>query len=242
MKKKRNQKKKVEKEDEEAVKTEEAAEVKAEVEEIKEEMKAEPEKDVEVKNDVEPAVDVKSRISVGPDVNLEQAWMLQSPFLASMVAGNLLFGQGGKDGGAGDMYAPITAEQMLKTLAQQKRPWFSILPRVPCDEESMARLPGKEGEEDMEAEEEPGPHQGGGSGWVSVIETEDTTNQHDKPQAVPADCLRGWWRITDITQLRSVMTALHTNGIREKSLLKQLEKSFNYGVAAAIPNSNKMLD
>ncbi|XP_064471785.1 bromodomain adjacent to zinc finger domain protein 2B-like isoform X2 [Ornithodoros turicata] len=206
--------------------------------EVKEEViKTESEKEIEINKEVQPSAEVKPKVAVGPEGNLEQAWMMQSPFLASMVAGNLLFAQGGKDGGGGDVYPHVTAEQMLKTLAQQKRPWFSILPRVPCDEESLARLPGKEGEDDIEVEEEAGAHQPGG--WVSVIETEDTTNQHDKPQAVPADCLRGWWRITDVSQLRAVMTTLHTNGIREKALLKQLEKSFNYGAAAAIPNSQQ---
>lgn len=152
----------------------------------------------------------------------------------------------GKDGASpllGGFTTPLSAEQMLKNLAQKKpKPWFSLLPRVPCDEESLARLPGSKDMDDDDAEEEASSTVGstmGSSRIVSVIETEDTTNQYDKPQPVPQEYLRGWWRITDSAQLRTLMGALHSNGIREKALLKQLEKNFNYGTATCIPNSQQ---
>lgn len=156
---------------------------------------------------------------------------------------------GGKDAAAsspllGGFTTPLSAEQMLKNLVQKKpKPWFSLLPRVPCDEESLARLPGSKDGDDDDLEEEAsstvGSTVGGSTRVVSVIETEDTTNQYDKPQPVPSEYLRGWWRITDSAQLRTLMGALHSNGIREKALLKQLEKNFNYGTAACIPNSHQ---
>lgn len=152
----------------------------------------------------------------------------------------------GKDGASpllGGFTTPLSAEQMLKNLAQKKpKPWFSLLPRVPCDEESLARLPGSKDMDDDDIEEEASSTVGstmGSSRFVSVIETEDTTNQYDKPQPVPPEYLRGWWRITDSAQLRTLMGALHSNGIREKALLKQLEKNFNYGTVTCIPNSQQ---
>ncbi|KAL1426598.1 hypothetical protein MTO96_018181 [Rhipicephalus appendiculatus] len=160
---------------------------------------------------------------------------------ASTVAAAL-----GKDGASpllGGFTTPLSAEQMLKNLAQKKpKPWFSLLPRVPCDEESLAKLPGSKDMDDDDVEEEISSTIGstmGSSRVVSVIETEDTTNQYDKPQPVPPEYLRGWWRITDSAQLRTLMGALHSNGIREKALLKQLEKNFNYGTVTCIPNSQQ---
>lgn len=218
-----------------------------------------------------PATPVSKTKSPLPEPTLEQSWMLHSPFFASIIAGNMLFNSGtfsappssasspspspqvapggGKESAPSPMLggftAPLSAEQMLKGLVQQKRPkpWFSVLPRVPCDDESLARLPGSKDGEDEDLEEEAsstvGSTVGGSSRVVSVIETEDTTNQYDKPQPVPSEYLRGWWRITDSAQLRTLMGALHSNGIREKALLKQLEKNFNYGTAACIPNSHQ---
>ncbi|XP_075748284.1 bromodomain adjacent to zinc finger domain protein 2B isoform X4 [Rhipicephalus microplus] len=207
-----------------------------------------------------------------PEPTLEQSWMMHSPFFASIIAGNMLFNSStfptpgaapsssspssspqvgpastvalGKDGASplfGGFTTPLSAEHMLKNLAQ-KKPWFSLLPRVPCDEESLARLPGSKDMDDDDIEEEASSTVGstmGSSRVVSVIETEDTTNQYDKPQPVPPEYLRGWWRITDSAQLRTLMGALHSNGIREKALLKQLEKNFNYGTVTCIPNSQQ---
>jgi hypothetical protein len=38
---------------------------------------------------------------------------------------------------------PLSAEQMLKNLSERQgqKPWFSILPRMPCDESSLTRTP-----------------------------------------------------------------------------------------------------
>lgn len=205
----------------------------------------------------------KSKSPVTAEPTLEQSWMLHSPFFASIIAGNMLFNNGpfpsssaspgpnpplgaaaNKEGPASSAllggFPTVSAEQMLKNLAQKRpKPWFSILPRIPCDEESVARLPGsKEDEDDLE-DEVVLLGAGYGGRVVSIVETEDTTNQYDKPQPVPPEYLRGWWRLTDASQLRTLMGALHSNGIREKALLKQLEKNFNYGMAACIPNSQQ---
>ncbi|KAL3231258.1 hypothetical protein MRX96_023312 [Rhipicephalus microplus] len=175
-----------------------------------------------------------------PEPTLEQSWMMHSPFFASIIAGNMLFNSSTfpTPGAAPSSSSPSSSPQHLA----QKKPWFSLLPRVPCDEESLARLPGSKDMDDDDIEEEASSTVGstmGSSRVVSVIETEDTTNQYDKPQPVPPEYLRGWWRITDSAQLRTLMGALHSNGIREKALLKQLEKNFNYGTVTCIPNSQQ---
>lgn len=42
------------------------------------------------------------------------------------------------------------------------------------------------------------------------------------------DKQRGWWRISDSEQLKSLIVALNVRGIREKNLQKLLEKNFNF--------------
>lgn len=37
--------------------------------------------------------------------------------------------------------------------------------------------------------------------------------------------LLGWWKVTDMEELKALMNALHSRGIRERSLQKQLQKS-----------------
>lgn len=39
-----------------------------------------------------------------------------------------------------------------------------------------------------------------------------------------ADMLTGWWRVSDIEQLRSLVGALHSRGIRERCLHRQMQK------------------
>lgn len=39
-----------------------------------------------------------------------------------------------------------------------------------------------------------------------------------------AEMLTGWWRVSDIEQLRSLVGALHSRGIRERCLQRQMQK------------------
>ncbi|XP_056605644.1 bromodomain adjacent to zinc finger domain protein 2B isoform X4 [Triplophysa dalaica] len=50
---------------------------------------------------------------------------------------------------------------------------------------------------------------------------------HDRPEAlpIPEDMLLGWWKVTDMEELKALMNALHSRGIRERGLQKQLQKS-----------------
>uniref|UniRef100_A0A8C6L7B3 Bromodomain adjacent to zinc finger domain 2B n=1 Tax=Nothobranchius furzeri TaxID=105023 RepID=A0A8C6L7B3_NOTFU len=44
------------------------------------------------------------------------------------------------------------------------------------------------------------------------------------PRPIPEDLLTGWWRVSHIEQLRSLVDSLHSRGIREKVLHRQIQK------------------
>ncbi|XP_070279005.1 bromodomain adjacent to zinc finger domain protein 2B isoform X7 [Myotis yumanensis] len=48
---------------------------------------------------------------------------------------NNLFSAG--SGGPGKFYSPLPNDQLLKTLTEKNRQWFSLLPRTPCDDTSL---------------------------------------------------------------------------------------------------------
>ncbi|KAM7380595.1 hypothetical protein PAMP_003878 [Pampus punctatissimus] len=48
------------------------------------------------------------------------------------------------------------------------------------------------------------------------------------PQPIPEEMLRGWWRLSDMEELRSLVKALHSRGIREKVLQKQIQKHMEH--------------
>uniref|UniRef100_G1NV17 Bromodomain adjacent to zinc finger domain protein 2B n=1 Tax=Myotis lucifugus TaxID=59463 RepID=G1NV17_MYOLU len=48
---------------------------------------------------------------------------------------NSLFSAG--SGGPGKFYSPLPNDQLLKTLTEKNRQWFSLLPRTPCDDTSL---------------------------------------------------------------------------------------------------------
>ncbi|XP_028290694.1 bromodomain adjacent to zinc finger domain protein 2B-like isoform X2 [Gouania willdenowi] len=47
---------------------------------------------------------------------------------------------------------------------------------------------------------------------------------HLSPQPIPEEMLTGWWRVSDIEQLRALVNTLHSRGIREKVLHKQMQE------------------
>ncbi|XP_035026551.2 bromodomain adjacent to zinc finger domain protein 2B isoform X14 [Hippoglossus stenolepis] len=47
---------------------------------------------------------------------------------------------------------------------------------------------------------------------------------HPMPQPIPEEMLTGWWRVSDIEQLRNLVNALHSRGFREKGLERQMQK------------------
>lgn len=41
---------------------------------------------------------------------------------------------------------------------------------------------------------------------------------------IVSEMLTGWWRVSDIEELRALVNALHSRGIREKGLQRQMQK------------------
>uniref|UniRef100_A0A665UVJ3 Bromodomain adjacent to zinc finger domain 2B n=1 Tax=Echeneis naucrates TaxID=173247 RepID=A0A665UVJ3_ECHNA len=63
------------------------------------------------------------------------------------------------------------------------------------------------------------------------------TQDYPRPQPIPEDMLHGWWRVSDMQELHSLIKALHSRGIREKVLQKQLQKHMEY-MSQLCDNSN----
>uniref|UniRef100_A0A096M481 Bromodomain adjacent to zinc finger domain, 2Ba n=1 Tax=Poecilia formosa TaxID=48698 RepID=A0A096M481_POEFO len=47
---------------------------------------------------------------------------------------------------------------------------------------------------------------------------------HPAPRPIPEELLTGWWRVSHIEQLRALVDALHSRGIRERGLQRQMQK------------------
>ncbi|KAG9349229.1 hypothetical protein JZ751_027672 [Albula glossodonta] len=56
------------------------------------------------------------------------------------------------------------------------------------------------------------------------------------PQPIPEEMLTGWWRVADMEELRSLVKVLHSRGIREKALQKQIQKHMEYIAQACAKN------
>ncbi|XP_041662878.1 bromodomain adjacent to zinc finger domain protein 2B isoform X2 [Cheilinus undulatus] len=59
---------------------------------------------------------------------------------------------------------------------------------------------------------------------VEVSKTWD----YPSPQPIPEAMLCGWWRVSDMEELHTLVKALHSRGIREKVLQKQIQKHMEY--------------
>uniref|UniRef100_A0A8C7Q6R5 Bromodomain adjacent to zinc finger domain 2B n=1 Tax=Oncorhynchus mykiss TaxID=8022 RepID=A0A8C7Q6R5_ONCMY len=49
-------------------------------------------------------------------------------------------------------------------------------------------------------------------------------SDHPTPRPIPEEMLSGWWRVSDIEELRSLVESLHSRGVREKVLHRQVHK------------------
>ncbi|XP_023261364.1 LOW QUALITY PROTEIN: bromodomain adjacent to zinc finger domain protein 2B-like [Seriola lalandi dorsalis] len=72
---------------------------------------------------------------------------------------------------------------------------------------------------------------------VEVAKTQD----HPRPQPIPEEMLHGWWRVSDMQELHILVKALHSRGIREKVLQKQLQKHMEY-MTQLCANSKDAID
>uniref|UniRef100_A0A8C9TZ61 Bromodomain adjacent to zinc finger domain 2B n=1 Tax=Scleropages formosus TaxID=113540 RepID=A0A8C9TZ61_SCLFO len=67
---------------------------------------------------------------------------------------------------------------------------------------------------------------------VEVAKPQD----YQTPQPIPEEMLTGWWRVADMEELRALVKALHSRGIREKALQKQIQKHMEYIAQACAKN------
>ncbi|XP_069558573.1 bromodomain adjacent to zinc finger domain protein 2B-like isoform X2 [Brachyistius frenatus] len=59
---------------------------------------------------------------------------------------------------------------------------------------------------------------------VEVANTQD----YPHPQPIPEEMLRGWWRVSDMENLHRLVKTLHSRGIRERVLQKQIQKHMEH--------------
>ncbi|XP_026231800.1 bromodomain adjacent to zinc finger domain protein 2B isoform X3 [Anabas testudineus] len=67
------------------------------------------------------------------------------------------------------------------------------------------------------------------------------TQDYPSPQPIPEEMLHGWWRLSDVEELHSLVKALHSRGIREKVLQKQIQKHMEY-MTQLCANSKNVVD
>ncbi|XP_069589106.1 bromodomain adjacent to zinc finger domain protein 2B isoform X3 [Ranitomeya imitator] len=58
------------------------------------------------------------------------------------------------------------------------------------------------------------------------------------PRPIPEEMQFGWWRITDLEDLKSLLKVFNLRGIREKSLQKQIQKHLDYITQACLKNKD----
>ncbi|XP_077129005.1 bromodomain adjacent to zinc finger domain protein 2B isoform X16 [Ranitomeya variabilis] len=62
------------------------------------------------------------------------------------------------------------------------------------------------------------------------------------PRPIPEEMQFGWWRITDLEDLKSLLKVFNLRGIREKSLQKQIQKHLDYITQACLKNKDPIID
>ncbi|XP_076324451.1 bromodomain adjacent to zinc finger domain protein 2B-like isoform X5 [Tachypleus tridentatus] len=78
------------------------------------------------------------------------------------------------------------------------------------------------------------------SGVHQKVSTESVN--HAKLSSLPPEYRKGWWRITDSEQLKTLLNALHPRGIRERHLQRQFQKYFNYACQACTQGHHETTD
>uniref|UniRef100_A0A3P8PR94 Bromodomain adjacent to zinc finger domain 2B n=1 Tax=Astatotilapia calliptera TaxID=8154 RepID=A0A3P8PR94_ASTCA len=54
------------------------------------------------------------------------------------------------------------------------------------------------------------------------------TQDYPYPRPIPEEMLHGWWSVSDMENLHSLVKTLHCRGIREKALQKQIQKNMEH--------------
>ena len=60
----------------------------------------------------------------------------------------------------------------------------------------------------------------------------DQPLQHDKVQPIPLELQRGWWNITDVEVMKSLIKCLHPRGIRERNLQRTFQRFYDHATDA----------
>ncbi|KAJ8307462.1 hypothetical protein KUTeg_015546 [Tegillarca granosa] len=155
---------------------------------------------------------------------------------------------------------PLTPDQMLKNFSDlsEQKPWFSILPRMPCDDLSLTTGSGQLPTSPFStspflsplpfrafpvqspsfASFQMGQLFGTPSDFSATSSTTSTPqvdtfkvpstprSETDTPSAQKMQ--RGWWRITNDDQIKSLCRCCHPRGIRERNLQKTLQKFMEF--------------
>ncbi|KAG7466909.1 hypothetical protein MATL_G00147360 [Megalops atlanticus] len=67
---------------------------------------------------------------------------------------------------------------------------------------------------------------------VEVAKPQD----YPTPRPIPEEMLTGWWKVSDMEELRTLVKVLHCRGVREKALQKQIQKHMEYIAQACARN------
>ncbi|KAM9709130.1 bromodomain adjacent to zinc finger domain protein 2B isoform 2-T5 [Menidia menidia] len=67
------------------------------------------------------------------------------------------------------------------------------------------------------------------------------TQDYPCPKPIPEEMLHGWWCVSGVENLHTLIKTLHSRGIREKALQKQLQKQLEH-ITQLFPNSNNESD
>ncbi|KAK6180630.1 hypothetical protein SNE40_008641 [Patella caerulea] len=178
--------------------------------------------------------------------------------------------------------SPLVSDHYVRSYTDilDNRPWFSILPRMPCDDSSLTRS-------SQPQSHTPSSNLSNGSlsylsllpispfnvsspllssqlaapsnntsldtsNMSAVSETGDVTNfkvpptpsdtpntsclgnndipppPHPVAQPIPLEQQKGWWRVSNVDELREIVKCLHCRGIRERNLVKVLQRFVDY--------------
>ncbi|OWJ99810.1 BAZ2B, partial [Cervus elaphus hippelaphus] len=139
-------------------------------------------------------------------------------------------------GGPGKFCSPLPNDQLLKTLTEKNRQWFSLLPRTPCDDTSLTHA-------DVSTASSVTPQSQPLSKSPSPTPAPLLGSSAQNPVGLNPFALSplqfGWWRIIDPEDLKALLKVLHLRGIREKALQKQIQKHLDYITQACIKNKDE---
>ncbi|KAK7489473.1 hypothetical protein BaRGS_00019272, partial [Batillaria attramentaria] len=152
--------------------------------------------------------------------------------------------------------SPLVSEYFLKSYADilDQKPWFSILPRLPCDEASLSQASQKA--DGATSTHSRIAHLSQADSSVSIAtNTSDVSSCMDsfkvpappsdsmfgdifadldpaavlqkiqgEPLPIPISKQRGWWKINDMEQVRQMYNCLLSRGVREKNMAYSIRK------------------